>query len=285
MQEKIGQVIMGIVTDENVASYFVQKDGVTYQLNKSETIHEPGDMVEGFVYKNQKQQLCLTEKLPKGINNNYAFCEVVSSRRDLGVFVDVGLPDKEVAVSMDELPDMRELWPKIGDELLISLYVDDQERLWGRVADEVVVNSLHVNAPEKMQNKDLNGVVYRVKLVGTFVLTEERYIGFIHPSERFQEPRLGEKVSVRVIGERPDGILNLSLKPRSYEVISDDAAMILTFLEKSPDGTIPFSDKSSPEDIKKTFAISKAQFKRALGSLMKERKIIQENGETKLVKK
>lgn len=285
MKEKIGQVIMGIVTDENVSSYFVQKDGVTYQLNKGETIHETGDMIEGFVYRNQKQQLCITETLPKVINDNYAFCTVVSSRRDLGVFVDIGLPDKEVAVSMDELPDMRELWPKVNDRLMITLYVDEQERLWGRIADDVIINSMKVDPPEKMQNQNVTGTVYRVKLVGTFVLTEENYIGFVHPSERFQEPRLGEVVSARVVGQRQDGIINLSLKPRSHEVISDDAAMILTFLEKSPDGTIPFSDKSSPDDIKKTFAISKAQFKRALGSLMKERKIIQQDGVTKLIKK
>ena len=61
-----------------------------------------------------------------------------------------------------------------------------------------------------------------------------------------------------------------SLKPRSHEVISDDALMILTFLERANDHQIPFTDKSSPDEIKQTFGISKAQFKRALGHLMKQ---------------
>ena len=80
-------------------------------------------------------------------------------------------------------------------------------------------------------------------------------------------------------------MLNLSLKPRAHEVISDDAMMILTFLEQSRDGVIPYSDKSTPEEIKQMFAISKGQFKRALGSLMKQGKIKQENGKTYLIKK
>ncbi len=116
-----------------------------------------------------------------------------------------------------------------------------------------------------------------------YILTDDLYIGFIHPSERFQEPRLGEKVVGRVIGVRPDGVLNLSLKPRSHEVISDDALMILTFLERANDHQIPFTDKSSPDEIKQTFGISKAQFKRALGHLMKQKLIKQEDGKTILI--
>lgn len=116
-------------------------------------------------------------------------------------------------------------------------------------------------------------------------MTEDFYLGFIHPSERFKEPRLGEVIQGRIVGVRPDGILNISLKPRAHEIIGDDAAMILTFLERSPEQEIPFTDKSTPEEIMQTFGISKGQFKRALGSLLKHRLVVQIDGKTKLVKK
>ena len=90
-------------------------------------------------------------------------------------------------------------------------------------------------------------------------------LGFIHPSERYAEPRLGQVLEARVIGFREvDRTLNLSLKPRSFEMLENDAQMILTYLE-SNGGFMTLNDKSSPADIKATFGISKGQFKKALG--------------------
>ncbi len=285
MNELLGSVWHGMVFDENDKSYFVQKNGVTFLLDKTEGEREIGSMVEGFGYQNQKQQNVFTTTIPTVRKDHKDFAEVIASRKDLGVFVDIGLRDKEIVVSLDELPEMRQLWPKKGDQLLVSLKTDEKDRLWATLAEDV--EFLAMSKPgtkEEMHNKDVTGIAYRLKLIGTFFITDEHYIGFIHPSERFEEPRLGERVSGRVIGVRPDGTLNVSLKPRGYEVISSDAQMIITFLERSEEGRIPFSDKSTPDAIKETFAISKAQFKRALGSLMKEKLVKQEDGWTILIK-
>lgn len=135
-----------------------------------------------------------------------------------------------------------------------------------------------------MQNQNLRAIVYRLKLSGTFVyLPDNQMLGFIHPSERFAEPRLGEELQVRVIGYRQvDRTLNLSTRPRSFEMLENDAQMVLTYLE-STGGFMTLNDKSSPEDIKATFGISKGQFKKALGGLMKAGKIKQDESGTELV--
>ncbi len=283
MNQLIGTVFTGIITDENEHAYFVQQQGLTFRLGKDEGDRKLGDSVEGFGYYDQKQDLALTTKIPQIRMGNYGFGEVVANRKDLGVFVDIGLPDKEIVVSLDDLPEMRSLWPKKGDRLLLTLKTDTKDRLWGQIADEEEFQARSHPATIEMKNKDISGVAYRLKLVGTYVFTDENYLGFVHPSERFQEPRLGENLKGRVIGVRPDGILNISLKPRAYEVISDDAAMLLTFLNQAKDHKLPFTDKSSPEEIQQTFAISKGQFKRALGSLLKQRLIKQEGGFTILL--
>ncbi|SKA04879.1 hypothetical protein SAMN02745116_02243 [Pilibacter termitis] len=284
MNQQLGTVFTGIITDENEQFFIVQKAGKNYRLNKSEGEFALGEGVEGFAYADSKGKLRFTTSLPKSRVGHYAFGVVTGVRRDLGVFVDIGLPDKEIVVSLDNLPEMKELWPKENDRLNIALSVDSKDRIWGELAPESNFRAVAKKATEKMQNQDVVATVFRLKIVGTYVLTEDYYLGFIHPSERFREPRLGEVVNARVVGVRPDGVLNLSLKPRSHEVIGDDAMMILTFLERSNDGSIPYTDKTSPEVIKSVFGISKAQFKRALGNLMKQGKIRQQDGFTYLIK-
>lgn len=139
-------------------------------------------------------------------------------------------------------------------------------------------------AYNNMQNQNWPAIVYRLKLSGTFVyLPENNMLGFIHPSERYAEPRLGQVLDARVIGFREvDRTLNLSLKPRSFEMLENDAQMILTYLE-SNGGFMTLNDKSSPDDIKATFGISKGQFKKALGGLMKAGKIKQDQFGTELI--
>lgn len=285
MNELLAAVFSGLVTDENETHYFVQKNGYTFRLNKTEGEHQLGEAVEGFGYLNQKQGLSFTTLIPKSRKGHYAFAEVTETRRDLGAFVDIGLPDKDIAVSLDELPLMRELWPKKGDRLMVSLRVDQKDRIWGTLADEKIFRSLSRHGVEEQKNKDIVGTVFRLKLAGTYLLTEDFYIAFVHPSERYMEPRLGEQVKGRVIGVRPDGVLNASLKPRAHEVINDDAEMLLVYLERSADKKMPYTDKSDPEAIKKMFGISKGQFKRAIGHLLKEKRIKQEDGYTILLPK
>ncbi|EOH98516.1 hypothetical protein UAW_01112 [Enterococcus haemoperoxidus ATCC BAA-382] len=280
MNELLAQIFTALVIDENESHYFLQKNGITLRLSKEEGSHEIGEAVEGFGYMNQKQEPEMTTLIPTARIGQYAFGTVTGTRRDLGAFVDIGLKDKDVVVSLDELPVMRELWPKKGDQLMVALKVDNKERIWGELADEKIFKAMAKPGTEELKNENISGIVYRLKMIGSFVLTDDFYIAFIHPSERYQEPRLGERVNGRVIGVRPDGTLNISLKPRGYEAISDDAAMILTFLERSADHKIPFTDKSNPEEIKQTFGISKAQFKRAIGNLLKQGKITQETGFT-----
>ena len=284
MNELLGTVISGMVTDENNQAYFVQKDGITFALAKEEGAHQIGEMVKGFVYTDMKQKPRLTTKDIASTRETYGWGTVTDVRRDLGVFVDTGIPEKEIVVSLDVLPEMKELWPKKGDRLYIKLDVDRKDRIWGLPAEAEVFQKMAGLAYDNMQNQTWPAIVYRLKLSGTFVyLPENNMLGFIHPSERYAEPRLGQVLDARVIGFREvDRTLNLSLKPRSFEMLENDAQMILTYLE-SNGGFMTLNDKSSPEDIKATFGISKGQFKKALGGLMKAKKIKQDSLGTELI--
>ncbi|MDR1568516.1 MAG: DNA-binding protein [Streptococcaceae bacterium] len=282
MENLFGQVITGLVTDENEKQVFVQKSGITFALDKSEGAFKLGDVVSGFAYIDKKHKNVLTTEIPQISATNFVWGAVTGTRRDVGVFVDVGIKNKDIVVSLDELPELRELWPKVGDKLLVNLTVDDKKRFWGHLATEDVFHSIGHFAKTDLKNQEVTATVYRLKLVGSFAITSDNYLAFIHPSERFKEPRLGEVVTARVIGVGSHGLLNLSLKPLAHKMIDNDAEMILAYLTRQPSGLMTLNDKSAPEEIKQLFGISKAQFKRALGSLMKQKKIIQGEFGTKL---
>ena len=280
LKDIMAQNVTATVTDENDEFVFAQIDGLTFKLDKSELIKVPkmGSKISGWAYENENHELQLTKNPPKSGVDKYAWGTVVSSRKDLGVFVDIGLPNKDIVVSVDDLPELPQLWPQKGDKLMIGLSIDAKDRMWGKLATPEMFQTISGMAKKNMQNKNVTATVYRLKLVGTFVITDDYYLGFIHPSEREVEPRLGEVVKARVIGVKDDGTLNLSTRPRAYEAISDDSQMILMALQHTSAKQLPFTDKSSPDEIKAYFGISKGQFKRAVGHLMKAGLVKQADG-------
>ncbi|KRL63557.1 CvfB family protein [Lactobacillus psittaci] len=276
----LGTVQRGKVIDMNDEAYFVQIDGVTYELKKLEvtqdTFPKLGEQVQGFIYENQHHKKEMTQFYPFAMPDQFGWSKVTEVRRDLGVFVDIGLPDKDVVISLDDLPLDKNLWPKIGDRLLVQLETDHKERIWAKMADENVFVQLASTFPAGMKNQNVFATVYAVRQVGAFVITSDFYLGFIHHSEMMTPLRLGEQVKARVIGQSKYGHLNLSVTPRAFEEIDDDSQMILVSLRREASKTLPFYDKSDAIDIKNHFGISKSAFKRALGRLLKQKLIIED---------
>ncbi len=264
------------VTDDG---FLLEKNGTTVLLKKGNSNRidwTVGELATVFLYVDYDHTVTATTTIPKVQVGRYSFGTVTEVRKDLGVFMDIGI-EKDVVVSMDDMPALKHLWPKKGDRLMISLVVDEKNRIWGKLATESEFRSIARRADKDLFNQNISGTVYKLLKIGSFILTDQYHIGFIHESERQSEPRLGEYVKGRVIAVKPDGSLNISLRGRVHEALDDDAEMILTYL-RSVGGEMGFGDKSDPEAIRAKFGISKAQFKRALGNLMKARKITQLDG-------
>ena len=164
----------------------------------------------------------------------------------------------------------------------MTLRMDLGGTIFGRLATEERVLEQIVDAPPSVFNMDLKARAYRLLPVGSFMLSiPENYRIFIHNTEQEREPRLGQEMTVRIIGVREDGTVNGSMLPRKEERQGDDAEKILSYLNEVK-GRMPFTDKSTPDEIKEMFNMSKASFKRALGKLMKEGRIEQGDGWTLL---
>lgn len=241
-----------------------------------------GDTVEVFLYVNRRKELTATMVMPNVTIDTFGWAKVIRIEPREGVYVDIG-SSFEVLVNGADLPQFQKLWPQPGDELYMTLRTDLGGGIFGRLATEERVMERIGFAEPDLFNADVIARPYRLLPVGSFMLTiPENYRIFVHESERKAEPRLGEKVNVRVIDVHTDGTMNGSLLPRVEERLSGDAEVIYTYLMEIG-GKMPFTDKSTPDEIREMFNMSKGAFKRALGRLMRERKVIQEDGWTKSV--
>ena len=132
MNNLLATIITGLVIDENAKAYFCAKRWRDFfMLDKAEGEHKIGDMVKGFAYTDVHQKARLTTADVATTRTTYGWGVVTEVRRDLGVFLDTGLADKQFVVSLDVLPDMKELWPKKGDKLYVHLDVDKKRPYLG----------------------------------------------------------------------------------------------------------------------------------------------------------
>lgn len=268
------------VVREAPFGYFLtngEEDVLLHHSEVPENFH-PEEKQTVFLYQDHEGRLSASLTIPQIRKGQYGWAEVVEVKARLGVFVHIGL-QKDLLISKDDLPELLQLWPEKGDKLYCSMKTDKKNRLFGELANEEVMRGLSVKAGQSVFNKSVKGTVYRVLLSGSLIITEERYIGFIHQSERKEEPRLGQHVEGRVVAVKEDGTINVSLLPRAHEMIDEHAEQIYHYLQ-GRGGSMPYSDKSEAEDIRKRFSISKGLFKKALGKLMKEGKVIQKDGWT-----
>ena len=223
-----------------------------------------------FIYPSRSGKMFATPKLPAVTYGEYDFSKVVRVSEE-GVGLDIGF-SRDILLLREDLPKVRNLWPKEGDNLLITLRRDYNGQLFARIATEKVVESLYEKADKDLFNKEIEAYPYRVMKVGTFLLSKEGYKIFVHESERKKEPRLGELVKVRITKVKPDGQLNGSFLSRAYERIDEDAEIVLQYI-KNNNGYCEYTDKSNPKQIREIFDMSKGDFKKAVGRLFKNKKI------------
>ncbi|SDN33171.1 CvfB family protein [Alkalicoccus daliensis] len=239
-----------------------------------------GDFVEVFLFEDKEGTLSATMKQPLVTADTYDWVYVVGGIEP-GVFVDIGLP-KDILVSKDDLPEDRKLWPLKGDKLFVTLSHDRRQRLKAVPISEWLIDEERDHATSELRSANVRGNVYLHKEGGAAMITEDGVRGFIHESQANFTPRLGQFVEGRVIEVKEDGTINVTLRDERVVAQGKDAEKVLELLQKRG-GEMPFTDKSSPEEIDAAFNLSKAAFKRALGKLMKEGLVKQEPGRTYLV--
>lgn len=223
-----------------------------------------GTEIKVFICRDSKDRLIATIHEPVAQVDETAYIEVKEITK-YGAFLDWGLGKDLFLPYKEQTTDI-----KAGDKVLVGIYTDKSNRL---CATMKVYDFLKCNAPYKEEDI-VKGVVYNYNpRYGAFVAVDYKYHGLIQSKELTLDVHVGMEVEARVKSVQPDGKLDLALRKKSYLQIEDDAHKILDYMEHNG-GKIGYNDKAKPEIIKKDFGMSKSEFKRAIGRLLKERRII-----------
>jgi predicted RNA-binding protein (virulence factor B family) len=246
-------------------------------LHFNESLHQElnaGDLVEAFLYFDNKGRIAATLRKPLITLGEKAWLEVTDVVPSLGVFLDMGI-QKGVLLSIDDLPSNPLAWPRPGDQLFISL------KLKGKLVAKLVHRSSQDQKEGLELKQSIDAYVQTLGTEGVNLLTEEGHWIFVHKSMIKHELRLGEKVNVKVTYLSEKGYTG-SLMEQKETARFSDAEIIMDYIDHQ--GDLPLTADSTPEEIQNYFEMSRKAFKRALGLLYRERKIIFEDGTTKKVK-
>lgn len=222
-----------------------------------------GDEVEVFLYRDSKDRIIATTNEPYLYLGEVKKLTVKEVGR-VGAFLDWGL-EKDLLLPFKE----QTCEVKKDDEVIVSLYIDKSSRLCATMKVYPYLDKK--SGYEK--NDQVQGTVYEIsKNFGAFVAVDDKYSGLIPKKELTKDIKVLDVVRARVTAVKSDGKLDLSIKEKAYIQMSIDADILMKYLE-SHDGKIGFNDKASPELIKETMDMSKNEFKRAVGNLLKAGKI------------
>jgi len=278
-----GMILKMRVARKKEIGYFLTdgREEVFLHRNEADGPLESGEEVEVFLYHDHEDRLAATMDMPYVGLDEYGWLEVVDLSSRMGIFLDNGI-NKHLLVFIDDLPKLRDEWPRPGDRLLVTIKQDPKGRMLAKPVTEAEVGQIAVPADQTMKNKQVEGTVYKVIQAGAFLLTDEDHILFIHRDEMTERLRLGQSVRCRVSFVREDGRLNGSMRERKEVQYGEDAEKLLRYLINR-DGAMPYTDDTPADVVREKFEMSKSSFKRALGKLMKERRVEQVDGWTKLI--
>ena len=131
----------------------------------------------------------------------------------------------------------------------------------------------HVDPDEFVRWEEVDLEIYAFTDLGFKVAINDQYIGLVYNNQVYENYEEGQKLKGYITGVREDGRIDVSLQPDKGRHVHSTFDKILKHLKDSG-GKSKFGDKSSPEDIKREFQISKKVFKQAIGGLYKQGKII-----------
>lgn len=223
-----------------------------------------GDEIEVFLYRDSQDRLIATTAKPKLMLGGGAARVTVKEVTKIGAFLDWGL-------EKDLLLPFRQQTKRVraGEECLAALYIDKSGRL---CATMNVYDYLRTDSPYQKEDH-VTGTIYQIsENFGAFVAVDDCYSGLIPSREFFGQLSVGDQIGARVTAVKPDGKLDLSIREKGYVQMNTDAETVMKVIEEF-DGVLPFTDKASPEVIKREFSLSKNAFKRAVGHLLKEGRI------------
>lgn len=232
------------------------------------------DEISVFVYTDSEDRIVATTIKPKIELHQFA-CLVANQVNNIGAFLDWGL-EKDLFVPFKE----QKLKMKEGHSYIVYMYNDEEsDRL---VASAKIFKYLSNEELTVKEGEEVNLLIAEPTDLGVNVIINNRHRGLIYRNEIFQNLELGDQMKGFIKKVREDNRLDVSLQAQGLPNIEPSAAKVLGYL-KMNQGFMTLTDKSRPEEIMAKMQMSKKSFKKALGSLYRQKLVRLEKNGTYLV--
>jgi len=223
-----------------------------------------GDMLEVFVYLDYDERPVATTLTPHVLLNDFGYLHC-SDVNEFGAFMDWGV-QKQLFVPFKE--QARPM--KVGNWYIVYMYMDMQtNRLVGSSKTNKYLNNDTVTLKKFDQ---VSIMVTHITDLGANVIINGTHKGLIFINDIFEDIRTGDTMKAFVKSVRDDNKIDVVLQSPGYRSIEPNANFILEEL-KAAGGFMSLHDKSDPQDIKNELGMSKKSFKKAIGTLYKDKQI------------
>ncbi|UII19059.1 CvfB family protein [Fulvivirga ligni] len=236
---------------------------------------EIGDFLEVFIHRDSEDRLLATTLKPKGVLGDFVALKATHITFH-GAFMDWGL-EKDLFVPKSE----QHIPFKEGNTYVVKICMDyKSDRLIGVSKINTFLNSDHQE--DLTEGEEVDVLVYGISDVGYNAIVNQSYKGLIYKNEVFESVKVGTAKKGFVKKLREDGKIDLTLNAPGVQAIDANSQTVLNQLKLS-NGYLPYHDKSDPDEIVDVFSMSKKAFKKAIGSLYKEKIITIDNDGIRLV--
>jgi hypothetical protein len=231
--------------------------------------------VDVFIYLDSEDRIIATTDFPYAMVDDIALLEVVATTK-IGAFVDWGLM-KDLLIPFKE--QHKEL--QVGDKVVVKIYVDD---LTERIVASSKLNQFLDNTPPNFNfNEEVDLFVHSKTDLGYKVIVNDIFWGLVYENEVFKPLNRGQKLKGYIKLIREDDKIDISLQKQGYNASIDKNMQIVLDKLNQNNGELEVGDKSSPDVINHVFGMSKKSFKKAIGSLYKQKIISIESDGIKLL--
>lgn len=236
----------------------------------------PGDNLHVFTYIHSDGRLMATTETPLAVAGEFA-CLEVTDQNEQGAFMDMGI-GKDVFV-----PEREQKKPmKTGNKYVVFLFTDENnDRI---TASSILGDFIDQDEHDLEEGDEVKLLIAEESDLGFSAIINQKYMGLLYHNEIFEDLKPGDIKRGFVKKIREGNKIDLSLQVIGFRHIIDLKESLMAELHTNG-GVIRLGDKSSPEDIYRQLKISKKAFKKAAGSLYKERRVIVSDHEVKLAPK
>lgn len=224
-----------------------------------------GDELEVFVYTDSEDRPVAVTDHPFATVGEFAFLQVAQVNK-YGAFLDWGVP-KHLLVPFSE----QRLRMEEGGIYPVYIYLDDITKRV--VASGKLEKFLGNVIPDYRPGQEVKALVWKHTDIGYKVIVDNLFQGMIYDNEVYSPLEIQETITAYVKTVRDDGKIDLTVVDRAAKRVADLTGLIIDRIKRDG-GRMTITDSSSPEEIKQAFHCSKKDFKKAVGKLYKEHKIV-----------